>query len=224
VRILGRSTRRPPSTGRDGISARLRQRGQGVVELTMVLPIVLLVVVIAAELGLVFDDLLTVGYGSREGARVGAALATGDVKDCSGGADPAGVDGAVVAAVQRILKSPGSGVDIDHVVEIRIFKATASGAETAGAVNVWRYTGEGTGPEVDPGPGVLNLDFSPITEPWPACGRVNNGPLTESIGVKVIYRYEMVTPISSIITLLGGSQAATVTLTESTVMALNPSI
>jgi hypothetical protein len=213
-----------PSTGRDGVAARLRQRGQGVVELTMVLPIVLLVVVIAAELGLAFDDLLTVGYGSREGARVGAALAKGEVKDCSGGPDPAGVDGNIVAAVQRILKSPGSGVDIDRVAEIRIFKATATGGETAGAVNVWRYTGEGTGPEVDPGPGVLNLDFSPITEPWPACGRVNNGPLTESIGVKVIYSYQMVTPIASVVALLGGSQAASVTLTETTVMALNPSI
>jgi hypothetical protein len=200
------------------------QRGQGVVELTMVLPIVLMVVVIAAEMGLVFDDLLTVGYGSREGARVGSALAKGNVKDCSGGADPAGVDEAIVAAVQRILKSPGSGVDIDDVLEIRIFKATASGGETAGAVNVWRYTGEGTGPEVDPGPGTLHIDFSPIAEPWPACMRVNNGPLTESIGVKVSYRYRMVTPIASVITLLGGSQAATVTLTESTVMALNPSV
>jgi hypothetical protein len=201
-----------------------RQRGQGVVELTAVLPIVLLVVVIVAEFGLVFDDLLTVGYGSREGARVGAALAKGGVKDCTGGADPAGVDAAIVAAVQRILKSPGSGVDIDDVIEVRIFKATASGGETPGSINIWRYTGEGTGPEVDPGAGSLHIDFSEISAPWPACGRINNGVSTESIGVKVIYRYQMVTPISSILELLGGSQAATVTLTESTVMALNPSI
>jgi hypothetical protein len=200
------------------------QRGQGVVELTMVLPVVLLVVVVAAEFGLVFDDLLTVGYGSREGARVGAALAKGEVKDCSGGTDPAGVDSAIVAAVQRILKSPGSGVDVADVVEIRIFKATSTGAETNGAVNIWRYTGEGTGPEVDPGPGTLHIDFSPVAEPWPACGRINNGPLTESLGVKVIYRYEMVTPIASLITLVGGSQAAAVTLSESTVMALNPTV
>ena len=155
---------------------------------------------------------------------MGAALAKGEVNDCAGGADPAGVDGAIVAAVQRILKSPGSGVDIDEVVEIRIFKATASGGETAGAVNVWRYTGEGTGPEVDPGPGILNIDFSPITEPWPACLRVNNGAGVESLGVKVIYRYRMVTPISSLLELLGGSQAATITLAETTIMALNPTV
>ena len=67
----------------------------------MVLPMILLVVVGAAEFGLAFDDLLTVGYGSREGARVGAALAKGNVKDCGGGADPAGVDGAIIASVQR---------------------------------------------------------------------------------------------------------------------------
>ena len=91
-------------------------------------------------------------------------------------------------------------------------------------MNIWRYTGEGTGPEVDPGAGVLHIDFSPFAEPWPACMRVNNGPSTDSLGVKVIYRYRMVTPIASVVALLGGSQAATVTLTESTVMALNPSI
>ena len=190
----------------------------------MVLPIILLVVVGAAEFGLAFDDLLTVGYGSREGARVGAALAKGNVKDCGGGADPAGVDGAIIASVQRILKSPESGVDVEDVLEIRIFKATPTGGETPGSVNVWRYTGVGSGPEVDPGAGVLHIDFSPIVAPWPACGRVNNGPSPDSLGVKVIYRYEMVTPISGIIALLGGSQAATVTLAESTVMALNPTI
>ena len=79
IRRLSRNT--------DDAAARRRQRGQGVVELTMVLPIILLVVVGAAEFGLAFDDLLTVGYGSREGARVGAALAKGNVKDCGGGAD-----------------------------------------------------------------------------------------------------------------------------------------
>ena len=224
VRRIRTLLRRGSPTVTDRAGGRRRQRGQGVVEFTMVLPIVLLVVVVAAEFGLVFDDLLTVGYGSREGARVGAALAKGDVKDCSGGADPAGVDPTIVAAIQRILKSPGSGVDIDQVQEIRIFRATASGGETAGSVNVWRYTGEGTGPEVDPGPGILNIDFSRITEPWPACQRVNNGPGVQSLGVKVIYRYRMVTPIASLLELFGGNQAATITLAETTVMALNPTV
>ena len=71
----------------------------------------LLVIVAIAEFGLAFDDLLTIGYGSREGARVGAALAKGDVTDCSGGADPTAVDATLVGSIQRIIKSPGSEVE-----------------------------------------------------------------------------------------------------------------
>ncbi|MEA2025780.1 MAG: TadE/TadG family type IV pilus assembly protein, partial [Chloroflexota bacterium] len=103
---------------------RERERGQGLVEFALVVPVILLIVVSVAELGLAFGNVHTIGYGSREGARVGSALATGNVSDCSGGEDPAGVDMALVSAVQRILKSPGSGIDVSKVQEIRIFKAT----------------------------------------------------------------------------------------------------
>ncbi len=46
-------------------------------EFTLVVPVVLLIVVSVAELGLAFGNKHTIGYGSREGARVGAALASG---------------------------------------------------------------------------------------------------------------------------------------------------
>ena len=61
------------------MSWRERQRGQGLVEFTMVVPLMLTVVLAVAELGLAFGDLHTVGYASREGSRVGSALASGGV-------------------------------------------------------------------------------------------------------------------------------------------------
>jgi TadE-like protein len=199
------------------------ERGQGLVEFTLIVPVLLMLVVSVAELGLAFGNAHTIGYGSREGARVGSALALGGVDDCSGGDDPAGVDAAIVAAAQRIMKSPGSGLDISKVQEIRIFKATSSGAETPGTASVWTYTGTGTGPEVDPGPGVAYIDFSPpIFAPWPACAR-NNGANPDSIGVSVTYRYDFVTPLPSIINAIAGG-ALHLTLHETTVMSLNPSI
>ncbi len=203
---------------------RNNERGQGLVEFTMIVPVLILIVVSVAELGLAFGNAHTIGYGSREGARVGSALAKGGAFDCSGGDDPTGVDAALVAAAQRILKSPGSGIDISTVQEIRIFKATATGAETPGTASVWMYTGDGSGPEVDPGPGVAFLDFSPpITTPWPACSRVNSGSSPDSIGVTVRYTYDFVTPIPTVINSIAGG-ALNLTLTETTVMSLNPSI
>ena len=188
------------------------------------MPIIILVVVSVAELGLAFGNTHTVGYGSREGARVGSALATGGVEDCSGGADPSLVDATLVSAVQRILKSPGSGIDISKVQEIRIFQANSAGEETGSFVNVWQYTGERSGPEVDPGPGVENIDFSLIgTNHWPACSRDNSGASPDSIGVTVVYRYDFVTPLPSVINSIAGG-ALSLNLSETTVMSLNPSI
>ena len=91
------------------------QRGQGLVEFTLALPVILLVVLSVVELGLAFGNVNTIGYGSREGARVGSALATGDANDCLNGPDPSMVDATLVSAVQRILKSPGSGIDLSLI-------------------------------------------------------------------------------------------------------------
>ena len=190
----------------------------------MVVPVLLLIVVSVAELGLAFGNKHTVGYGSREGARVGSALATGHVNDCSTGDDPALVDATLVSAVQRILKSPGSGIDIEKVEEIRIFKADAAGGETSGLVNVWTYTGTGSGPDVDPGEDYGSIDFS-LTGPnaWPACARDNTTATPDSIGVTVKYRYDFVTPLPSMINAIAGGEFS-LELTETTVMSLNPSI
>ena len=200
------------------------ERGQGLVEFALVIPIILLVVVSVAELGLAFGNTHTLGYGSREGARVGSALATGNVSDCSGGPDPAGVDQTLVAAVQRILKSPGSGLDVSKVQQIRIFRADANGNEVPGTVNIWTYAGEQAGPEVDPGPGALFIDFAPpASVAWPACARNNAGANPDSIGVTVTYTYDFLTPMVSMLEAISGGSLS-LTLRETTVMSLNPSI
>ena len=201
-----------------------RERGQGLVEFSLVIPILILVVVSVAELGLAFGNKHTIGYGSREGARVGSALATGDVLDCTSGPDPALVDATLVSAVQRILKSPGSGINIENVEEIRIFKADADGDEVGGLVNVWQYTGVDSGPDVDPADGYGTIDFNLIgTNAWPACARDNTTATPDSIGVTVVYTYDFVTPLPSVLNSIAGG-ALSLELTETTVMSLNPSI
>jgi hypothetical protein len=210
--------RRPNrSRGRD------RQRGQGLVELALVAPIIIALFVSTAELGLIYGKVNGIGYASREGARTGSALAHGGALDCDGGTDPGGVDAAVVAAVQRILTSPDSGIALPRVEQIRIYRASSTGAEISPSdVNIWQYA-PGAGPQVDEVDGLeVRLDFAPVAEPWPACER-ENGADPDSLGVTVQYRYEYVTPLPVLVNAVSGGNLE-MTLSESTVMALNPTV
>jgi hypothetical protein len=196
-----------------------RQRGQGLVEFALVLPIVLMLIAGVIEIGLLGNDAITIGYGSREGARAGSALGKGGVRDCTTGDDPAGVDQAIVAGVQRIIESSGSDVDLSDITQILIFQATSGGAKISDRINTWTYSGADSGPDIDPGPGVSRLDFSPATTTWPACSR-QNGATPDILGVEVLYDRELSSPLAAILRGLG--LRPVVGLSETTVMTLNP--
>lgn len=200
-----------------------RSRGQGLVEFALVLPILAVLVVSVVEIGLIYGAMQSIGYGSREGARVASALALGNEALCtSTERDPSNVDAVAVGAVQRILKSPDSGIRMSEVQQIRIFKATTTGGEEAGRVNTWRY--DTSSPiEIDPGPGTEFIDFLPTSEPWPACDRDNGGATPDSVGVTVVYEYDFVTPMGAVLDALSGGSLS-LTLRETTVMALNPTL
>ena len=88
------------------------------------------------EFGFMFDHHITLGYASREGARVGSALANGGGQlGCGAGRSPNAdlVDPQVIAAVQRVLTSPGSLITLGDDIEIRIFKADARASSSARA-------------------------------------------------------------------------------------------
>lgn len=210
-------------TGRPSHSRRSGERGQGLVEFTLVLPVILLLLAGVVEIGLVGNDSLTIGYASREGARAGSALGSGGVIDCASGDDPAGVDLTIVAGAQRIIESSGSEVRLEDIDEIRIFAATAEGAKIENSVNTWTYTGPDSGPDTDPSvAGVSRLDFSPDVTPWPACARDNNGSTPDILGVEVVYDRELTSPLASLLSAVG--MTPVLTLSETTVMTLNPSM
>jgi hypothetical protein len=206
--------------GRTRRRRREGEKGFALVEFSLILPVFLLLLLIMFEFGLAFSHHLTLGYASREGARTGSALATGGAANCSGGADPAGVDQQVIAALQRIVKSPGSDIDMNEIQQVRIFKADAAGGQVGGLVNVWTHAA-GAGPDIDPGPGTDRLDFVQSSVAWPACARVNNlNP--DSLGVRIVYRYQLATPLAALVGLMGGFHAVEIQLNDQTVMALNP--
>ena len=204
---------RRPERQRDG------EKGQSLVELSLILPVFLMLLLGMLEFGMAFDHVITISYATREGARIGAALVNGGgATGCGTGQSPnaASVDPQIVAAIERVLTSPGSQVALSAISEIRIYKATATGAETTGSVNVWRYSLNG-GPVVDGAP----LDFAAITTAWQACSRTNTLP-APSIGVTIRYRYGFATPLAGVFALTGGPAASGLDMTDKTVMAMNP--
>jgi hypothetical protein len=188
--------------------------GQGTIELALVFAIVLLPLTMSMlEAGYLFSQAMTVNTATREGARMGGNLANGGGPlGCSAGQSPnaANVDPQVVAAVERSLTANGALISLADVTQIRIFKATATGAETAGSVNVWSYNLNG-GPNIDG----QALDFSQTSNTWNACSRLNTLP-ADSVGVTVRYTYRARTPLRYIFPGL-----ATINITDTTVMTLN---
>ena len=198
------------------------QRGQSLVEFALIVPVLTLILFGTLEFGLAFNHHLTIEYATREGARTGSALGNGGSSNCSGGTDLYLIDAQTIAGVQRILKSPGSPVNLADVSEIRIYRADSAGNQIGTQANVWRYT-PGAGPDIDVGAGVEKLDFSVVSTGWSVCTRVD-GPNPDSVGVSIAYTYRFSTPLGSIMQMLGGGSLTPLAITDHTVMAINPSV
>ncbi len=203
---------------------RARQRGQGLVEFASLVPVFMLLLLGMLEFGFVFDQNLTLEYATREGARVGSALANGGGDlGCSAGQSPnaATVDPQILAAVQRVLLSPSSRVvpATSPAMVVTIWKATSAGQPVAGSVNTWTYTGPGTGPLVDG----QQIGFTQGAVQWNACARKNGGVGgPDSIGVSLTHVYKFQTALAGILGFFGGPTANQLAISDRTVMALNP--
>jgi hypothetical protein len=189
-----------------------------------VIPIFLVLLLGMLDFGFALYTNLTLEYASREGARVGAALAAGNSKvPC------ATVDDHVVAAVQRVLTSAGISVPMDNMGDptksgvnwIRIYKATniADGSGYLGTFNEWKYAASG-GPTVDGA--TLKFTGPGTPAPWDACLR-KNGSAPDSLGVAINYTYAWQTSLAGAIRLVGaGASFGNLTFIDKTVMNLNP--
>jgi len=227
--LIGRPAIASPRTGRprtgpsriESPNERTAERGQGLVEFALFLPLFLVLLLGVLELGGAMSHDLSLEYASREGARNGAALANGGgTLGCGSGKSPnaATVDPLIIEAVERVLTSPGSPIILGNVSQIRIYKATATGTE-AGPVNVWTYSHAGGPIPVD---GDTPLDFTPSgTSTWSACSRSNANP-PDLLGVSLTYSYTFSTGLTGLLRYIGSSTGPVWTMTDHTVMNLNP--
>lgn len=192
---------------------RLDERGQAVIELVLMLPLLIVLLLGVVEFATALDTAMTVAAASREGARVAGALVNGGgALGCGSEESPnaATVDPLVIAAVERVLTGSRTQISLPEVSEIRIYKATATGAESPGYANRWTYALNG-------GPLIAGerLDFAEQTNAWPACSRNNVAP-ADSAGITIRYTYRGRTPLRHFIPGLGS-----INMNDSAVMPLN---
>lgn len=210
MRTLRRLLHRPDRAG---------ERGQGLVEFSLIIPVFLFLLLGMFEFGFALDDTITLQYATREGARVGSALV-------NAGGSPAcnTVDQEIIAAVQRVLKSPGAPVVLSRVTQIRIYKVNGATGVPTGNVEVWDYSAGA----VTMADGTV-LDFSRTSGNYSACSRdnsftgsgVSNPP--ESIGVQIFYTYVFQTPLAGIARLASGNTVTpSIQMNDKTVMMMNP--
>jgi len=201
------------------LHSRRGQRGQGMVEFAIIVPVFLLLLMGMLEFGFVFTHNLSLEYATREGARAGATLSDGNgvVATC------AVIDQAIVNSVTKVLKSPGSPIlgYPNAVASIKIWSADAAGNPIANTTNTWTNKNDGS------------LTFTPPTTPvWTPCNRHSSTWLSgacggstcppDSIGVSLSYTYTMVTPLGAIEKFFGPAGPATLNMSDKTVMSLNP--
>lgn len=191
---------------------RRKQRGQSLVEFTMIVPIIMTLALTIAEFGVAFGTNTTLVEATREGSRVGAVLVDGGSPlGCAGVTGAATVDPQIIAAVQRVVESPGSGIALAKIDWVHIYKSNGSGGE--GLTNVWTPS-PGGGPTICG----VKLDFIQGAVGWPASSRAYTAP-ADSLGVSIEYRYQLFTPLSMLTGLFASNQ---ITMVDSTVMALEP--
>jgi TadE-like protein len=201
------------------------QRGQGIVEFAYLVPVLMLILLAILEFGFMFNHHLTLEYATREGARAGAAMADGTVKDANCGLGPltgANVDPLIIAAVQRVLESPGSLVNRANITQVKIYEMPWNGTTPTGPQNVWTYRpGNAANPDVPCLSPATDLDFYESAHGWDASARTI-GATPDSIGISISYDYKFQTPLAGIIRVLFGNSWGTIRMTDSTIMALEP--
>jgi Flp pilus assembly protein TadG len=206
-----------------GAGAR-REGGQGLVEFAMLVPVFLLILLGMLEFGFAFSHNMTLNSATREGARAGAAMADGSQKDTTCGATTltaSNVDPLIMAAVQRVLKSPGSMIDMAQITNVQIYKVSADGL-TTGPTNVWTYRpGNAGNPAVPCLSPTQRLDFYESSHAWDVATR-DNGVTPDSVGVSITYTYQFRSALGGILRFIGGNGAASLQMTDRTVMALEP--
>jgi len=156
-----------------------RERGQGLVEFAMALPVFILLLMSMIEYGFLYNNILTVQFAARQGVSAAAEVGAGDGADCT-----------ILKAIEAALTVP---IDKTKVTSVDIFQSASDGKPVPGIVN--HYTRTGT---LDC-PGSVDQPYTLIGgEGYPQTLRhdaIADG--LDIVGVRIAYLYNGITPIGS---------------------------
>jgi Flp pilus assembly protein TadG len=187
---------------------RHRQRGQSLVELCFVLPILLLLFEGVYTAGAFISDMDIAGQATRAGARLGAEVANygygtpqAQTAACMGASttNPCAVDQDIVTSVVTIAKGMTNITSFD---EIDIYNPCASGGSCTGATSLCSDPSNVSGKYaagVDPADvyklsgGVWTLQG---TAGYTLDKRTQNHPSELAIGVRLVFHFQAAAPIN----------------------------
>ena len=191
-----------------------RGRGQTLVEFAMILPLFMILLMGVIEFAFMFNATLEVNYASRNASLIAAEAGSNVLADC-----------ATLAKIEQDIGAPLNAANIQSVT---IYKADRAG-NVAGAQNVYSRTGTTTCTGFTPSsvPYSLGTATYPMGEA-PAGGRCDilAGCSTtipmDSIGVTIVYRYYLKTPLRNLVSFLPGAGTGYVDFSWSNVMRMEP--
>ena len=164
------------------------ERGASLVEVSLTLPIVLLLIIGIAEFSFLFKDWLTVGHSAREGARVAATLADDRFSN--------------IAVLDEVAGTLGIVGINDAGVQVRIYDALGGTSDTYTYLpnSIFCYA-PGDCCEWTPCPdprytiaeGYTTDHYT--TPVWAPSGRDISAPLTDRAGVEVQYTHNWLTSL-----------------------------
>jgi Flp pilus assembly protein TadG len=157
------------------------EEGQTLVEFALVFTLFFTLVMAVMEFGLLYNNILTIQFASRQGVSMAAEMGAEDGADCQ-----------ILKAVEAALQTPLNRSDVQAV---EIFEADSAGNAVTGRVN--RYVRSGT----------LACPGSSATQPYTLSGtegypeQTRTETLAEGldmVGVHIDFTYHGITPIGAL--------------------------
>ena len=189
--------------------------GQALVEFALVFPLFLLLVFGLIEFAFVFSGMLGISYATRDAALLAAEAGSATGADC-----------VVIKAVDTAVSPPASD---DRIVAVTIYRATQNGVEMPGVSNRWTRGGSTVCSDGTTVPYVRQTNGYPEASRCNVlAGDVGGGcdaghPGLDTIGVRVEYTHQWITPLGTFQGMGFGSQGGSgFNLTQSNSMRMEP--